>query len=321
MATSVAPDNKTGGSGVETCVKVERFDVKASRYPECFVSEKEDDGRWDAEMSPDRVFPSSLKVFCDESDVLALSDLDTLPVTPSAAAVTTSVPLFNLQVPQRSKLVGYEAVSAWEAFDSYIPSTFQRQLRSGDADNVWPDVCGVEHPCEEEQLGNEEVDAASWDELNLDFSAPESFLQQPSGNPLRIFSYKTLKYLESELDFHLCPVPRYQTPESETKTSHAEKSFLDREFWSRAVRRMDLSLLSGPSKRSELSCECFPRRSVCSSTVLLGPPPPLVTGCPGPRPSIHKERCGQLEWMNDFFNVIQLQAERHHAAGICHVPV
>ncbi|XP_074521090.1 uncharacterized protein LOC141786237 [Halichoeres trimaculatus] len=116
-----------------------------------------------------------------------------------------------------------------EQLSSYTPN--QPHL-----DNVWPDVSGVEHPCEEEQLGNEEVDAASWDEFNLDFSTPESFLQQPSGNPLRISnpapglqSYKTFKYLESDLDFHLCPVPRYQTPESDTKTSQAEKSFLYRE--------------------------------------------------------------------------------------------
>lgn len=72
-------------------------------------------------------------------------------------------------------------------------------------------------------------------------------------------NYKTYKYLECDLDFHLCPMPRslmfafnkakllftdreadalrgilfcvcrYKTPESRMKTSHTEKNFLDHE--------------------------------------------------------------------------------------------
>lgn len=35
------------------------------------------------------------------------------------------------QVPQHYKLMGYHPVSTWEAFNSYIPSTIARPLRTG----------------------------------------------------------------------------------------------------------------------------------------------------------------------------------------------
>lgn len=36
-----------------------------------------------------------------------------------------------MQVPLHYELMGYQAVSAWEAFNSYIPMTLARPLRTG----------------------------------------------------------------------------------------------------------------------------------------------------------------------------------------------
>lgn len=39
--------------------------------------------------------------------------------------------VLSLQVPQHYKLMGYQPVSAWDAFSSCIPATLARQLRTG----------------------------------------------------------------------------------------------------------------------------------------------------------------------------------------------
>ncbi|KAA8579571.1 hypothetical protein FQN60_006664 [Etheostoma spectabile] len=96
-------------------------------------------------------------------------------------------------VPQHYKLMGYRPVSVWEAFNSYTPATLARPLRTGALDKL------------------EDVKASC-----LSFSAPEALLRPFPANPLRIFNpapglqtYKpSPKYLESDLEFHLCPMPR-----------------------------------------------------------------------------------------------------------------
>ncbi|XP_077368569.1 cilia- and flagella-associated protein 221 isoform X2 [Festucalex cinctus] len=160
-------------------------------------------------ISPERIFPSSFPLFSDEADPLAL-DFSALPVDAVDVRVTTHVPTFKLQVPQYYKLMGYQPVSAWEAFNAFVPTTLARPLRTGDPE------AGSQSPIPEEE---DEQDAS-----DLNFALPSTLLRPIHAHPLRIFNpapglqaYKpTPKYLESDVDFHLCPLPRYSSPEGHT---------------------------------------------------------------------------------------------------------
>ncbi|XP_061666621.1 cilia- and flagella-associated protein 221 isoform X4 [Syngnathoides biaculeatus] len=160
-------------------------------------------------ISPDRIFPSSYPLFSDEADPLAL-DFSPVPVDAVDVRVTTHVPTFKLQVPQYYKLMGYQPVSAWEAFNAFIPTTLARPLRTGDPE------AGSQSPTpgeEDEQEAND-----------LNFTLPRALLRPIHAHPLRIFNpapglqaYKpTPKYLESDVDFHLCPLLRYSHPGGQT---------------------------------------------------------------------------------------------------------
>ncbi|XP_035854667.1 cilia- and flagella-associated protein 221 isoform X2 [Sander lucioperca] len=237
----------------------------------------EEETTCDLKISPDTVFPFAFSVLSNEDNPLAHSHLDTLPVDPIDVTVTTRIPFFKLQVPQHYKLMGYRPVSAWEAFNSYTPTTLARPLRTGAL--------------------LEDVKAAC-----LSFSAPEALLRPFPANPLRIFNpapglqtYKpSPKYLESDLEFHLCPLPRYTIPESNmcgrgAQTPHT----LDRkEVITEIMTWKDFDLITSKclSNQPALTSDCAPRRgngsmcvhyrSVDYSTDILPPPPPPLTGPP-----------------------------------------
>ncbi|TDG96168.1 hypothetical protein EPR50_G00237020 [Perca flavescens] len=230
----------------------------------------EEETTCDLKISPDRVFPFAFPVLFNEDDPLTHSHLDTLPVDPIDVTVTTHIPFFKLQVPQHYKLMGYRPVSAWEAFNSYTPTTLARPLRTGALDEL------------------EDVKAAC-----LSFSAPEALLRPFPANPLRIFNpapglqtYKPCpKYLESDLEFHLCPLPRYTIPESDmcgrgAQTSHTQQKSLDhKEVITGIMTWKDFDLITSKclSNQPALTSDCAPRRSVDYSTDILPPPPPLTS--------------------------------------------
>ncbi|KAM3857076.1 cilia- and flagella-associated protein 221 [Diretmus argenteus] len=200
-------------------------------------------------ISPDKVFPFSFPIFSDEADQLGPSNLATIPVGPIDVTVKTHVPFFKLQVPQHYKLMGYQPVSAWEALNTYIPTTLARPLRTGAPDELLPTESRAPSPDsaepkagEEKQHEEEEEEMNAKEDTSLTFTAPEALLGPVPANPLRIFNpapglqtYKpTPKYLDSDLEFHLCPLPRYQQRYTESnmpgiKAPNTQKKFLDRE--------------------------------------------------------------------------------------------
>ncbi|GLD68476.1 cilia- and flagella-associated protein 221 isoform X1 [Lates japonicus] len=259
-------------------------------------------------ISPDKVFPFSFPVFLDEDDPLARSHLVTVPVDPIDVTVTTHIPFFKLQVPQHYKLMGYHPVSTWEAFNSYIPTTLARPLRTGALDEA-----GAQSPpttearVEKEQQHENEAEVVEAEEaVGLSFKAPEALLRPFPANPLRIFNpapglqaYKlTPKYLESDLEFYLCPLPRYIVPESNmcsTQTLHTQKKFLDRKDVIKGVmtwKNFDSITLNCLSNQPALTSGCLPRRSVDYSTDILPltAPPPLI-GLPDDLTPLMDKQC------------------------------
>ncbi|TNN56071.1 Cilia- and flagella-associated protein 221 [Liparis tanakae] len=216
------------------------------------AAKKEEETTCDLKISQDKIFPFAFPVFSREDDPVAPGVSLPLPADPFDVTVTTRVPFFELQVPQHYKLMGYRPVSAWDAFTSYVPATLARPLRTGAPDDLVPDEVGARSPApvESPQRDDEEGEAAA---ARLSFSAPEALLGPFPANPLRIFvrppltgidskcvsdpdpglqTYKpTPKYLESDPEFHLCPLSRYTIPEGimcgrKTRSAHTPR-FMD----------------------------------------------------------------------------------------------
>nr|XP_040032529.1 cilia- and flagella-associated protein 221 isoform X1 [Gasterosteus aculeatus aculeatus]XP_040032538.1 cilia- and flagella-associated protein 221 isoform X1 [Gasterosteus aculeatus aculeatus] len=259
----------------------------------------EDESSCDLKISPDKVFPFAFPVFADENDPLAPGSLMPMPVEPVDVTVTTCVPFFKLQVPQHYKLMGYRPVSAWEAFNSYTPATLARPLRTGAPDELVPDEVrarSVEYEAPEGPSHDEDDDDEGEVKVaQLSFTAPEALLRPFAANPLRIFNpdpglqtYKpTPKYLESDPEFHLCPLPRYTIPESNmcgrsTQTPHTQKPLDHKEVIAGLMtwKNFDSPTCKFLSKRPALTSGYAPLRSInySTDTLPLIAPPPL----PGP---------------------------------------
>lgn len=255
----------------------------------------------DLTISSNRVFASSFPIFTNEEHPLAHINLAAVPADPIDVTVTTHVPFFKLQVPQHYKLMGYQPVPAWEAFNSYIPNTLARPLRTAALDKLVPDKDTTQSPKtvepkagEEEQHETEEGDVEAKEAASLSFSAPEALLRPFPANPLRIFNpapglqaYKPPpKYLESDLEFQLCPLPRYTVPEStvcgiRTQTPHTETKSLNHKEMIPGVmkwKNFDSITLSCLAKLPALTSDCVPRRFVdySTDTLPLAAPPPLA---------------------------------------------
>ncbi|KAM7375161.1 hypothetical protein PAMA_014307 [Pampus argenteus] len=278
----------------------------------------EEEKTCDLKISSDRVFPFSFPIFPDEADQLAPSNLVTMPVDPIDVTVTAHIPFFRLQVPQHYKLMGYQPVSALEAFNSYMPTTLAKPLRTGAPNELVPQSPRVE----EEQHGNEEEDEEGKKPGdNLTFSAPEALLRPFPANPLRIFNpapglqaYKpTPKYLESDLEFHLCPLPRYTNPEIKSQTQHTQKKFLDRKGVIKGVMtwmNFDSITLNCLSNQAAVTSDFALRRSVDYSTDILPlTAPPRLTGPPDDLPAPSDKLCEGSD--------VQLTPEMIRAEFLC----
>ncbi|XP_056286795.1 cilia- and flagella-associated protein 221 isoform X2 [Pseudoliparis swirei] len=274
------------------------------------AAKKEEETTCALKISQDKIFPFAFPVFSSEDDPVAPGILLPLPVDPFDVTVTTRIPFFELQVPQHYKLMGYRPVSAWDAFNSYVPATLARPLRTGAPDDLVPNEVRARSPTPVEsrwsapQRDDEKGEAAA---ARLSFSAPEALLRPFPANPLRIFNpdpglqtYKpTPKYLESDPEFHLCPLSRYTIPESimcgrETRTAHTPKFMDHKEVITGIMTWKDFDSLASkcPSSQPASTGDWAPRRCVdySTDTLPLAAPPPL-TGPPDDPPPLTDKPC------------------------------
>ncbi|KAK5600320.1 hypothetical protein CRENBAI_026797 [Crenichthys baileyi] len=264
------------------------------------------DRKCEFEVSVDNVLPSSFPIFPQEVNPMDWRNLVALPVDPIDVTVTAHIPFFKLQVPQHYKLMGYRPASVWEAFNSYVPTTLARPLRARPQDAQEPVEEGHKllRTMELKVGRNAEELVSAKETARLSFSAPEALIRPFPANPLRIFnpalglqSYKPQpKYLESDLEFHLCPLPRYTLRESNTSglmtlTPHAE--FLHHEGSVHGVTKQrnpdSASLLS---ESVPLAPNSSPRRFVDYNTDILPlSAPPLLAALPDGLPPLTESPC------------------------------
>ncbi|TKS66232.1 Cilia- and flagella-associated protein 221 [Collichthys lucidus] len=147
----------------------------------------------DLKIPPDRVFPFAFPVSCDRDAPPASCDEVTV-------TVTTRIPSFKLQ-------------------DELVPSEVGARSPTR-----------LELKALEEQQHRSEEEAA-----RLTFRAPEALLKPFPANPLRIFNpapdlhayQPTPKYLETDLELHLCPLPRCSASQPTITSDYAMRGSMD----------------------------------------------------------------------------------------------
>ncbi|KAK1802774.1 hypothetical protein P4O66_021311 [Electrophorus voltai] len=192
-------------------------------------------------VSSEKLLPFEMPIFTpvNHLDEFAVNALGHVPVRQIQMDLTLNIPFFNLKVPQQYRLMGYQEVSAYEAGTSFVRTDLARPLRTGAQDELVPMAM---HPAVESQEDKElrEEQGIEQDlDSTLHFSAPRNMLNPPNAHPLRIFNpapgvhaFKpTPFYLESDLEFHLCPLPRHTVSKGNVMGIYipsTQKMFLDR---------------------------------------------------------------------------------------------
>ncbi|XP_056586967.1 cilia- and flagella-associated protein 221 [Triplophysa dalaica] len=211
--------------------------VRQCRMNKRLQADKESDEQL-LKLTPEKLLPYCFPTFTeDQPDELAVNAMGRVPVRPPVLDRKPSTPIFDLKVPQYYRIMGYQPVSVYDAAANFIPSNLMRTLRTGAEDELLPVLaCTSADLSEDEPDRNVEEHEGSNQDLysSLSFCAPEALLKPPNAHPLQIFNpapnvyaFKPAPlYLECDLDFHLCPLPRYTSKSMYAPST--QKKFLDR---------------------------------------------------------------------------------------------
>ncbi|XP_053554002.1 cilia- and flagella-associated protein 221 [Bombina bombina] len=218
-----------------------------------FSSEEEDADMY--QLSVQIVTPPEFPAYPTEVPTVEvdLGDLKVICPKPADVILKQELPYYKLKVPQHFELMGYQPISVHEASHSYKPRELVRSLKSGAEDelvsaNVAPnassqtDSLGSTHQHSFQTLQDGEEPGLSI----LKFTPPEQLLTPPDYHPLHVFNpapgliaFKTpLSYSEIDMEYHLCPLPKYPTQSDSIGgpgTLNTQRKFLSREEIIRGV--------------------------------------------------------------------------------------
>ncbi|XP_015724287.1 cilia- and flagella-associated protein 221 isoform X2 [Coturnix japonica] len=164
-------------------------------------------------ISEDRMLPSqfplrdSLKLRHDlEPDALS-----PVPVKPARVKKKRFLPFYSLKVPQHISIIKFEPFRALRAAASYKTQKLSQILRQGAQDELIQVVASKDYhkPSSEEEAGR--------DISLLKLVPPQTLVYPTESNPLRIFNptpglfplLLPLSYCETNIEYHLCPHPKY----------------------------------------------------------------------------------------------------------------
>ncbi|XP_078260554.1 cilia- and flagella-associated protein 221 [Rhinoraja longicauda] len=204
--------------------------------------------KFQANLSMDKPLPFTFPYYVspDWSDELAANALGSVTVKPSEVRINRVVPYFNLKAFHHSQIMNYVPYSAQYTSLGYVPLTLARSLRTGAEDE-----CIVISPPGKKQfeietdthLDEQRTPKASGKDGDffagaLTLLPPEGLLKHPDYHPLYVFNlvpdlctFKSpLSFAEKDLEFHLCPLPRYIIDsKAGSNFASTQKKFLDRD--------------------------------------------------------------------------------------------
>ncbi|XP_069838599.1 cilia- and flagella-associated protein 221 isoform X2 [Dendropsophus ebraccatus] len=146
-----------------------------------------------------------------EPDGSMAEDLVSLPPRPAAAQLKLELGFHDLKVPQHFRVMAYQPVRRYEVSSMYQPRRLVRPLRRGAQDELMPETTSQPGaPAIEPEEGR-----AGGPMLLM--RPPEALLNPPDLHPVHVFNpapgllafKRPLSYSETDLDYHLCPLPKY----------------------------------------------------------------------------------------------------------------
>ncbi|KFW80224.1 Primary ciliary dyskinesia protein 1, partial [Manacus vitellinus] len=163
-------------------------------------------------ISEDLILPFEFP-FCsshEQNDDLAPDALGLVPVGSVDVRVRHILPYYDLKVPQHSNIMKYQPFCTHYAATSYKPRELSRPLRQGAEDFYKP-------PPGEDFYKPSPEKVAERDISLLKLVPPRALVYPAESNPLRIFNpapglvpfLLPLPYCESNIEYHLCPHPKY----------------------------------------------------------------------------------------------------------------
>ncbi|TRZ19847.1 hypothetical protein HGM15179_007274 [Zosterops borbonicus] len=189
-------------------------------------------------LSEDRILPFEFPCYSSQElhSYLAPDALGLVPIESVDVKVEHVLPFYDLKVPQHCNIMKYQPFCTHYAATSYKPVKFSRPLRQGAQDELVQVV-----PFPEGQLSQRTdfgKEAAEGDISLLNLVPPQALLHPRETNPLRIFNpipglvpfLRPLAYCESDIEYHLCPHPKYTFTKECPKGSSipvTQKKFLD----------------------------------------------------------------------------------------------
>ncbi|KAF7689707.1 cilia- and flagella-associated protein 221 [Silurus meridionalis] len=221
------------------------------------------------DASPEKLLPYMSPVFpsTNQPEETAITKLN-VPVEQTEEDLTSTIPLFNLKVPQHYKQMHYQKVAVIDSESSFVPI---KQLRKGDQ----------EKELQEQERSKPDVNPI------LFFRTPHNVLNPQNAHPLRIFNpapnvhafRPTPLYLECDPEFHLCPLTR-NTICTDQNIKSTQKLFLHREEIIKGTliwKQFSCLALNAVSSVPALTSSQSPRMSdpFCSLVLPLEAPPPL----------------------------------------------
>ncbi|XP_009994322.1 PREDICTED: primary ciliary dyskinesia protein 1 [Chaetura pelagica] len=157
---------------------------------------------------------------------LAPNALGPVPIESVDVKIRHILPLCDLKVPQHFSIMKYQPFCTHYAATSYKPRKLSRPLRQGAQDET------------SQMMVASPEDAAERDISLLNLAPPRALVYPTESSPLRIFNpspglvpvLPPLDYSETNIEYHLCPHPKYIFTKECPKGSSipvTQKKFLD----------------------------------------------------------------------------------------------
>ncbi|XP_066045377.1 cilia- and flagella-associated protein 221 [Chamaea fasciata] len=202
------------------------------------VEKTEEHKDFSSRISEDRILPFEFPFFSSQDlhSYLAPDALGLVPIESVDVKVEHVLPFYDLKVPQHCNIMKYQPFCTHYAASSYKPVKLSRPLRQGAKDELVQVVPSPEGKLSQRaDFGKE---AAEGDISLLNLVPPPALLHPRESNPLRIFNpvpglvpfLHPLAYCESDMEYHLCPHPKYTFTKECPKGSSipvTQKKFLD----------------------------------------------------------------------------------------------
>ncbi|XP_053327588.1 cilia- and flagella-associated protein 221 [Spea bombifrons] len=146
-----------------------------------------------------------------------------VPPKPADVPLKQELPFYDLKVPQRYEMMGYEAVSAHEAGSSYKPPALARALRTGAEEELTlaavAPVAQVLSDAPQSELTENRPKKEGEQPRSLTLAPPRRLLDPPDYPPIHVFNpapgllalKRPLSYSEVDTEDHFCPLPKYPT--------------------------------------------------------------------------------------------------------------